>query len=535
MSTTLRWLIEGSSLENLRCVACSDQLDTPITNVNVLDNLDVVKWIKPNELVLSSGYLFLEDEQLQRQLIRDLRQVNCAALGVKSRRFFQTIPEGMIQEASKVGLPLIELPFFYSFSDISRTVYGHLFNQNTYRTRREQKLLLAMTGPLFAGGSVRDMLSCIAQQYRTAVLLVNRKGVLLEMFHFPGAELDPPDRFQHFSMPDAGDVVPLPMAERKQLFLCVPLQGGYGSLFLLETPSRSLRGELMVLQHAAALLSLKLEQRRFQRISSEQGRSSFMNLLTTDTGEMSEEEILHICESSRFDCQRKRICGALFPRGKMNRMEMESAAEKLRKCARDFCQRTELDLTFFLCRDERQICLFLLGKPSVSNPELTRLARELLGSFWEQEGEEAAKQLVAGVGRCQQEISALPGSLEECRKLTQLMSRVFPERSIFTAPEITAYRLLEQLPPEELRQIYLDTVAVLAQFDRANHSELLQTLTAFFACQFNAVQAAKELYIHRNTMLHRLEKIKEILHCDMTDMDEIMSLYLGLCIFKMLN
>ena len=136
------------------------------------------------------------------------------------------------------------------------------------------------------------------------------------------------------------------------------------------------------------------------------------------------------------------------------------------------------------------------------------------------------------MGRCQQEISALPGSLEECRKLTQLMSRVFPERSIFTAPEITAYRLLEQLPPEELRQIYLDTVA---QFDRANHSELLQTLTAFFACQFNAVQAAKELYIHRNTMLHRLEKIKEILHCDMTDMDEIMSLYLGLCIFKMLN
>ena len=32
-----------------------------------------------------------------------------------------------------------------------------------------------------------------------------------------------------------------------------------------------------------------------------------------------------------------------------------------------------------------------------------------------------------------------------------------------------------------------------------------------------------------------LEKIKEILHCDMTDMDQVMSLYLGLCIFKMLN
>ena len=90
MSTTLRWLIESSSLENLHCVACSDKLDTPISSVNVLDNLDVVKWIKPNELVLSSGYLFMDDESLQRQLVQELHQVGCSALGIKTRRFFQT-------------------------------------------------------------------------------------------------------------------------------------------------------------------------------------------------------------------------------------------------------------------------------------------------------------------------------------------------------------------------------------------------------------------------------------------------------------
>ena len=84
MSTTLRWLIESSSLENLHCVACSDKLDTPISSVNVLDNLDVVKWIKPNELVLSSGYLFMDDESLQRQLVQELHQVGCSALGILS-------------------------------------------------------------------------------------------------------------------------------------------------------------------------------------------------------------------------------------------------------------------------------------------------------------------------------------------------------------------------------------------------------------------------------------------------------------------
>ena len=114
-------------MENLHCVACSDKLDTPISSVNVLDNLDVVKWIKPNELVLSSGYLFMDDESLQRQLVQELHQVGCSALGIKTRRFFQTIPEAMLQEAERVGLPLLELPFFYSFSDISRVVFQRLF------------------------------------------------------------------------------------------------------------------------------------------------------------------------------------------------------------------------------------------------------------------------------------------------------------------------------------------------------------------------------------------------------------------------
>ena len=535
MAVTLRWLIEGSSLENLRCMACPDKLDTPITSVNILDNLDVVKWIKPNELVLSSGYLFLNDEGLQRQLIRDLRQVSCAALCVKSRRFFQTIPEAMIQEAAQAGLPLIELPFFYSFSDISRVVYNRLFTQSTYRARREQKLLSALTAPLFAGGSLRDMLKCIVQQYRTSVLLISREGVLMDMARFPGAELEPPERFRPFSMPAAGDVVPLPMGGRQYLFLSVPLQGGYGGLFLLENPDSSLRMELTALQHAASLVSLKLEQRRFQRLSAGQRRNGFMELLTGDTREVTDEEIIHVCDAYHFDYQRKRVCTSFFPREKTGESGMEELAAELRCAAEALCRGLGGELRFFLCRDGRQLCLFLLAKPSMGNPELTQLARSLLQQFSQQVGQDAFSRLVIGMGRCHQSLASLPGSLRECRDLVRLMSKVFPERTVFTAAASTVYRLLNQLPPEELRRIYLDTIAVLSQYDRANRTELLRTLAVFFSCQFNAVQAAKELYIHRNTMLHRLEKIKEILRCDMTDMEQTMTLYLGLCVSEMLD
>lgn len=75
-----------------------------------------------------------------------------SALGIKTRRFFQTIPEAMLQEAERVGLPLLELPFFYSFSDISRVVFQRLFLQSSYRVRSEQRLLMALSQlPYFLG------------------------------------------------------------------------------------------------------------------------------------------------------------------------------------------------------------------------------------------------------------------------------------------------------------------------------------------------------------------------------------------------
>ena len=56
-----------------------------------------------------------------------------------------------------------------------------------------------------------------------------------------------------------------------------------------------------------------------------------------------------------------------------------------------------------------------------------------------------------------------------------------------------------------------------------------------FQCRFNVQQAAKKLYIHRNTMINRVNKIKELLHCDLQDISSSVNIYLGLCVYRILN
>ncbi len=67
----------------------------------------------------------------------------------------------------------------------------------------------------------------------------------------------------------------------------------------------------------------------------------------------------------------------------------------------------------------------------------------------------------------------------------------------------------------------------LKEQDEKNHTEYMQTLKVYLDQQLNATQTAKELFIHRSTFLYRLEKIKEILHSDLEDADEIFYLELS--------
>ena len=63
--------------------------------------------------------------------------------------------------------------------------------------------------------------------------------------------------------------------------------------------------------------------------------------------------------------------------------------------------------------------------------------------------------------------------------------------------------------------------------DEENGTEYLRTLRLYLDNHLNAVQTARELFIHRSTFLYRLERIKAILATDLSDPDEILYLMLS--------
>ena len=63
----------------------------------------------------------------------------------------------------------------------------------------------------------------------------------------------------------------------------------------------------------------------------------------------------------------------------------------------------------------------------------------------------------------------------------------------------------------------------------------MATLEAYFKANGNVSEASKNLFIHRNTFIYRLEKIKEILKTDLNDAEQNFNYQLALKIYRILQ
>jgi len=78
-------------------------------------------------------------------------------------------------------------------------------------------------------------------------------------------------------------------------------------------------------------------------------------------------------------------------------------------------------------------------------------------------------------------------------------------------------------------------LGTLVDYDRAHNADLLHTLRVYFRCNGNAIEAARQLFLHRNSLQYRLDRIEELLACDLKDPQTRLSLNLAVEMAELLQ
>lgn len=88
--------------------------------------------------------------------------------------------------------------------------------------------------------------------------------------------------------------------------------------------------------------------------------------------------------------------------------------------------------------------------------------------------------------------------------------------------------LLDELARSSGLRPFRDLLEPLVAYDAERNSDLIRTLTVFFACSENASEAADRLFLHRNSVSYRLERVRELTGLDYRDNLDRLALRLGL-------
>ena len=511
MELTLQWLLEESELVGLKLLTCKEHLGNIISGVNIMDNPDTVRWIKPGELVLTTGYVFRENPSLQESTIADLRKAGCSALCIKSKRFLDEIPQPMLDASQKEGLPIIELPPDYSLADISETVSKHLFQEQFQDAIREQTLLNTLFNCYFQGRSMGEILKILSDYTASSVFILDN-NTLSNWF-----SLTPQDASL---LPD--DESPkLEILFSRSLKSQVYFQGSIRTAGLLpfSNPSYTLcilydegkEPNWNTLSHALMILDFSRNNKEIHHPQVMNYYDSFFHFLMSEEN-FSESYQLQLCGYYGLPQPANCICALISAPAQTEPSSLKHLANEYDKELR---QSGFSESSYFIAWNKSGICIcFFPAKDQNLSPAI----QEFLGN----------RETVCGISRPY----AIP--LREAYREAVLMlslSRIFSDRKLFFFQDYLIFWNISKLPEGEKESIYRMTIQPLVDYDKKNDAGLTETLMEYFECHLNATLAASKLYIHRNTFLKRMEKIQSLIAFHPDDHHNLFSIYYGLCVY----
>ncbi len=132
--------------------------------------------------------------------------------------------------------------------------------------------------------------------------------------------------------------------------------------------------------------------------------------------------------------------------------------------------------------------------------------------------EEAVQTVTVGIGEEKHTLAQLGESYAEAKRAMEV-GRIFqPECSIHVFRKLMLERFLMNLPRED--SLHYHSLLFNRRTAKLFNEEMLQTIEMFFRKDLNLSDTARQLFIHRNTLVYRLDKVQRQTGLDLRHFDD---------------
>ena len=184
---------------------------------------------------------------------------------------------------------------------------------------------------------------------------------------------------------------------------------------------------------------------------------------------------------------------------------------------------------FVLSINEMDVAVVKQIAPNITSEELEKIAVSMEDTL----KNELRIKTVVGIGTVAEHLRELADSYKEAQTAIEVGKVFDTEKSIMHYENLGIGRLIYQLPTT-LCEIFLSEVFKKNSIDSLDQ-ETLFTINKFFENNLNVSETSRKLFVHRNTLVYRLEKIKKLTGLDLRQFDHAIVFKVALMVRKYLT
>lgn len=485
-----------------------------------VQELPVDDFIQKDELVLSTAMGCLGDPTSFTALLHAVKNAGAAALLLSFKAPNYVVPPEVIAYANSIGLPMFSIPWNLRFSDVQAAVHEAV---KAKRLSVYQNLQTTLFNAFFESKPLSSAAAKISQSLNAPVEIVNASGQVLAQ---NGSMItdDSEDEEQNV----------------KELEISIAgLLSGYLRIYTFVDDKDKLylsdNRESLLQKYVCFPLSLWFNRKNIEDLTTLRLKNDFVWDLAhnRDTPQI---ELLKQGARLHFNLQRPYTCAVLrvLPREHEKQIEeYSSEAATVSVQIEDLLIQSGKNGCPTVMVSSRTLDFIIyIGNPQIS-PEiatrafLDRLHHQLTDTF-------PAYGFYWGISEITLKEPDFPQLYQNAALALQYCIQNGGTQYCFTYRDTKEAQIVSALSSnEKVRQVAEEFLRPLRKHNADSGTDLIETLAAFIHCNYNTSSTARMLHIHRQSLLYRLDKIKDLTGISLDDHKDLFLLEISLRVFSL--
>jgi purine catabolism regulator len=392
----------------------------------------------------------------------------------------EDLPSALLDSADGLSLPVITFPGGITLADATTAVLDALLDAQEQGLQRVLDIHQRFTRIVVAGGGVPEIAATLHELLELPVAVVDTEGRTIHAV--------PSDSADHLDVADGGHRHAITAGDHN-----------YGEIVAFGRGRLNEDGEV-AMQRAAMGIAVRLAQAK--AVAEAQERFAAISLEELIAGHAGDAtEVAERAISFGWDLSRPRAVLLASVDPPQERTMPPGVLDTIAASARATLGREAIVWT-------RSATIAALLAPATDEPEERRRIAE--GLRRELDARLRTVTVSIGVGRRVKDAAALRQSFVEASRAVDVGRWAKGRHITAVYDELGIERLLASTPADDLAEFVEQAIGPLIAHDRSHQTALVETLASWLETR-NMAQAARQTFVHYNTLKNRLERIEAIL------------------------